>query len=108
MEGLTYDEQTAALEGWSMNPRVPMHERLEVARDVIDRLHARERERVRAAVADALSYAFAYHSNDLNLIESATRVRSWAMEAGSPCPLCMDVDCGEGCPLARLRDGLAG
>ena len=108
MGELTYDQETAAMEGLTVNLSIPLADRLQLARQVIDRLHARERERVRAAVADALSYAFAYHSNDSNLIESATRVRSWAMEAGSPCPLCMDVDCGEGCPLARLWDGFAG
>lgn len=106
MAGLTYDDETAAMEGLTVNLSIPIADRLQLARQVIERLHARERERVRTAVADTLLQAFTYRATELDLSEGETQVRSWTMETGSLCPLCVDVECGEGCPLARVREEL--
>ena len=116
MGALTHDEETAALEGWASNPSVPVAERLQAAQQVIERLHIREHERIRTAVADALRYARVNWTRnepcaevrtlmgDLASAEEATRL--WTPEPGWCCPFCEEVDCDSDCPLARVREEL--
>ncbi len=116
MGELTHDEQTAALEGWSTNPSVRAKERLQAAQEVIDRLRAREGERIRAAVVETLRYvrtswALVDDSDARvvrvgDLVEAEAAVRLWDMEPSWSCPLCEEVACDEDCPLARVRGGL--
>lgn len=115
---LTYDEQTAAMEGLTINPSIPIVDRLQLARQVIERLHAREHERVRTAVADTLRYARVNwgpldttdHPRLKTLIEDLASAealtRGWHMEPGWCCPFCEEVTCDDDCPLVRVREEL--
>lgn len=114
MGELTRDEETAAMEGLITNVSVPLPDRLQLARQVIERLHAREHERIRTAVADAMRYArvnwvpessrSATFVEDLASAEEA--VRAWDMEPGWCCPFCEEVTCDDDCPFAGMREEL--
>jgi hypothetical protein len=116
MGELTHDEETAAMEGLTTNAFISPLDRLQLALQVIERLHAREHERIRTAVADALRYARVNWTRnepcaevrtlieDLASAEEATR--SWTPEPGWCCPFCEEVECDSDCPLARVREEL--
>lgn len=98
----------------------PEHpERLAAAHQVIEGLRARERERVRTAVVEALRYVRVNWISDTYLInDSGGRqiaedlasaeelTRLWDMEPGWCCPFCEEVECDSDCPLARVRGEL--
>ena len=116
MGELTHDQETAAMEGLTVNPFFSPLDRLQLARQVIDRLHARERERVRTAVVETLRYARVNWmtadrspqewriAEDLESAETLTR--NWDMAPGWCCPFCEEVTCDGDCPLARVREEL--
>jgi hypothetical protein len=111
MGELTCDQETAAMEGLVTNAFFPPSDRLQLARQVIERLHARERERVRTAVVETLRYARVYwvpeDARALTFVEDLASAeeltRSWDMEPGWCCPFCEEVECDSDCPLAGVR-----
>lgn len=105
-ESMTDNEEIAAMQGMAMNLSIPIVDRLRLALQVINRLREREHQLIRTAVADTFGQAYVFRADYLDLRDGEAQVRAWTMEPGSDCPLCMDAECGEGCPLARMREGL--
>jgi hypothetical protein len=113
---MTESMKLAALEGWASNPAVAPAERLTAALHVIQGLRARENEKVRTAVADALRYAWVYWSSegadgtrrvDVDYLSNAEELtRGWTIEGGYSCPFCEEATCDTDCPLAQMRDEL--
>lgn len=120
MTGMTYDQQTAAMEGLTVNLSISLADRLQLAHQVIDRLHVRERERVRTAVVDTLRHVRVNWTRDDNdpcdqvrtiiedLASAEELTRNWDMAPGWCCPFCEEVTCDSDCPLAPMRNELEG
>ena len=120
MTGMTYDQQTAAMEGLTVNLYISLADRLKLSNQVIDRMNVRERERVRTALVDTMRNVrvnWTLDDNDpsdqvrtiIEVLASAEEwTRNWDMAPGWCCPFCEEVTCDSDCPLAPMLNELEG